>query len=649
MQQSKAITTAGLLITLGIVFGDIGTSPLYVFTAITGGSNFDPELIIGGMSCVLWTLLIIATYKYIYLALNADNKGEGGIFALYALLLNKKSRWIIFPALIGCASLISDGFLTPAISISSAVEGLDGIFPGIKTLPIVIVIIIGLFLFQQFGTQLIGKAFGPVMLLWFLLLGTLGFMQLIENPIALKAINPAYAVSFIFNYPGGIWVMGAVFLCTTGAEALYSDLGHFGKQNIRISWSFVLSMLLLNYFGQASFCLSLPPGAKVESIFFATVPADLLPYVIGIATLAAIIASQALITGIFTLVNEAIKLKLWTNLKVKHPTEERGQVYIPFINYFLMIGCICVVLIFRRSARMESAYGLAIVVDMLMTTLLFIFYSVYIKKKKVWYLVPGIILFGSLELIFLISNGNKIAHGGWFTLVIAFGIFVLLYLYYHAKMIRRKMAEYTQMSEVLPILMDVMDDKSLPFEATNLVYPARSNSVDSLDTTIAYSLFRMRPKRANVYWFVHIETINEPNGIAHKVTPLIDKRCFFVTIEFGFKEDHRIEPVLFEIQANLKAKKKIAGVSIFKSAKTNGISPDFKYVLLSSRISADYRMSFLDEMSIRFYRFIRVIGVNSADDFGLHNSKTVTEFIPILPSTLVDVNALEAELDPEED
>lgn len=626
--KNKKIQLGGLLITIGIVFGDIGTSPLYVFTAITGGKNFDEGLVLGSLSCIFWTLAILASFKYIYLALNTDNKGEGGIFALYALLLKTKSKWIIFPALIGCATLISDGFLTPAISVSSAIEGLSLRFPKLQTLPIVAVIIIGLFMFQRFGTKVIGKTFGPIMVIWFVLLGVLGIFQIFLNPLVLKAFNPLYALDFIFYQPNGFWLMSAVFLCTTGAEALYSDLGHCGKENIRISWSFVVVMLLLNYFGQAALCLSFNEGAEVTSVFYAMVPENLLPFVIGIATLAAIIASQALITGIFTLVNEAIKLKLWINLKVNYPTDEKGQIYIPFINYFLLFGCLTILFIFKKSTNMEAAYGLAIIIDMIMTSCL-LGYILLLKRKNRTLTFIGISIFIFLELLFLSSNLGKITHGGWFPLVTSFILFAFLYLHYRARKLRGLYAEYVNMSKVIPVLDKVSNDLSIPIYATHLVYLARTNQKNKLDHAIFYSLFKLFPKRAKVYWFVHIETSDQPIGIATNYHTLIPKKCFYVTIILGFKERHEIECILGKLQNELAKNDEVSLESAFNSIIESDLPSDTKYIILNTRLTSINQLKFLDYYSVLVYRFLKLTGVSVVTDFGIDNSKTTTEVIPI--------------------
>lgn len=624
------VSFASLLVTLGIVFGDIGTSPLYVFTAITKGNNFDPELIYGSLSCIVWTLFLIATLKYVFLALNADNQGEGGIFSLYALLRKtKKPKWIIYPTLIGCATLISDGFITPAISISSAVEGLALTHEGFPTLPVVCGIIIALFAIQQFGTKSIGRFFGPIMLMWFILIGILGLRHLWANPQVLMAINPMYAVRFIVEYPSALWILGAVFLCTTGAEALYADLGHCGKKNIRISWGFVLSMLLLSYFGQAAFCLSQGPGFKTDSVFYASVPEPMLLVTITIATVAAIIASQALISGIFTLVSEAIKLKLWTNLRIRYPSTMKGQVYIPLINSFLMVGCLIVVLLFKKSIYMEAAYGLAITIDMLMTSLL-LGYLMVLRAKKGWIPVALLfVLFVTIEGIFLISNTDKIVHGGWFTLLVSLLLSVLLVFHHTAKKIRNRVAEYIRFDQITPMLQDVSNDKDIPYLATHLVYPTRSSRSDLIDTTIVHSLFQMKPKRALVYWFVHIDITNEPYGIQYKSQMLIPKKSYYIHFKIGFKEPHLMDNMMRSVYQDMISSGELDKGKAFKSLEKYNTPADFKYVLINSRVATDNHLSVFEMLSVRVYRFLKSMGLSAIEDFGLDSSNSLEERIPI--------------------
>jgi KUP system potassium uptake protein len=633
MEEStkKKVTAATILVAIGIVFGDIGTSPLYVFQAITGnGKNFSPDLIMGGLSAVIWTLTLIATIKYIYFALNADNNGEGGIFALFALLKSRRIKWVIIPALIGCSTLLADGFITPAISISSAVEGIENIFPDFPVIPVVVGIIALLFTIQQFGTSAIGKAFGPVMVIWFLFLGYLGLVNIMKNPEVLKAFNPYYAYNLVVNVKGGFWVLGAVFLCTTGAEALYSDLGHCGKNNIRISWSFISILLLLNYLGQSALCLS--DGFVLQgkqTVFYSMVPDGMLPFAIVLATTAAIIASQALITGVFSLMNEAIKLNLWTNLKVKYPSDHQGQIYIPFINWFLMAGCLLVIAIFKKSTAMEATYGLAITINMVMTSILlgFLLMLKYPKRKLAFIIVFAILL--GVEGIFLFSNIGKIAHGGWFTLVLATIFFVLLFMYFKARLLRKRITEYVPMTKIIPMLTAIKSDDKVPYEATNIVYPTRSDNPNKLDATIFYSLFKKRPRKAGVVWFVHFDILNEPWGMHYSVHQVIDRSCYYVGIHLGFKEELRTEYFMCQIQRKMVEKGELSGLSVFESVKGQFTEADFKFIVLNSRVATNNLLTPFQILSVKIYRFIKSTGLKPAEDYGLDKTNVVVEHIPI--------------------
>ncbi|MBP9747036.1 MAG: KUP/HAK/KT family potassium transporter, partial [Saprospiraceae bacterium] len=538
-EQKKAWTTGGVLIALGIVFGDIGTSPLYVIQAIVGDRLVTKELLYGGVSCVFWTLFIVSTVKYVILALNADNNGEGGIFALYARVRRYNPKLVIYPAMIGCATLIADGFITPPVSISSAVEGIHVLYPNVEinTIPIVMTIIVLLFAFQQVGTRIVGLAFGPIMLIWFLMLGVLGLVSLMHHPAILQAINPRYAVELLTQYPKGFWLLGSVFLCTTGAEALYSDLGHCGKTNIRISWGFVWIMLLLNYFGQSAWVLSNFDGqllSENQRIFYALMPSWFLPIGLFIATLAAIIASQALISGVFTLVNEAMKLKLWLKMKVNHPTDWLGQVYIPGINWVLMIGCLIVVLFFKKSSNMEAAYGLAITIDMMMTSLLLgFFYRIKLHRFVLPFI--GTVLLIGLEIVFLVANLDKFAHGGWFTFLIALVITSIVYVLYNADLIRHKLARFVPVSDYTKIIDELNDDHSIPKESSHLVYLAMTNSEKKIDTNIIHSIMKKKPKRADVYWFLHVDTTDEPYTRSYHVESIVPRQIIFIKLRLGFK------------------------------------------------------------------------------------------------------------------
>lgn len=625
------ISFAGVLITIGIVFGDIGTSPLYVFQAITGqGAHLSRDFVIGGLSCVIWTLILLATIKYIYFALNADNKGEGGIFALFALLKERNVRWVVIPALIGCATLLADGFITPAISISSAVEGINNINPDVPVIPIVVGIIIGLFTIQQFGTSAIGKAFGPIMVIWFSYLAYLGAINIYKNPGVLAAFNPYEAFHFVTTVPGGFAALGAVFLCTTGAEALYSDLGHCGKGNIRISWAVIASVLVFHYLGQAALCTSegftLTKGATV---FYSMVPKNQLIFAVIIATAATIIASQALITGVFTLMNEAIKLKLWTNLKVKFPSEHKGQIYIPFINWVLMLGCLMVIWIFKKSSAMEHTYGLAITIDMVMTSVLLGFLLMLKNPRARGFYVLIFAIFLTIEGVFLLSNLGKIVSGGWFTLILATTFFSLLYLYYKARELRRNITEYLPMTAVTPLLEAVKKDSSIPFEATNLVFPTRSNSHDKLDLTVYHSLFMKRPRKAGVIWFLHLDILNEPWGVHYSVHEVIDQGCYYVSLQLGFKEEHRIEYMMRKIHCTMVEKGELTNESVFECIKDRVGKVDFKFIVLNSRVSMDNKLTPFEMICIKAYRFVKSTGLKPAEDFGLDKTNVEVDYIPI--------------------
>lgn len=638
-KHKTPLSGAGVLISLGIIYGDIGTSPLYVFRAIAGDHEISEMLILGGLSCVFWTLTLVTTLKYIYMALNADNKGEGGIFALYALVRRYKAGWVVYPAIIGCATLIADGFITPAISVSSAVEGLKIFNPDLPIIQIVIVILIALFIFQQFGTGVVGKTFGPVMTIWFTTIGTLGTIQLIQNPGVLKAINPMYAVELLTVYPGGFWILGAVFLCTTGAEALYSDLGHCGKENIRVGWAFVKTALLLNYFGQAAWLLKQEGTTLGEQIpFYAIMPEWFLPFGIAIATSAAIIASQALISGTFTLVNEAMKLKLWPMTRVRYPSQLKGQIYIPSINWILMCGCILVVLYFRESSAMEGAYGLAITIDMLMTTSLLVYYFSLSRKSTVR-AIGLALLFFSLEIMFLVSNLSKFSHGGWFAFIIASGLFLVLFVQLRARRLRTRHTEFVDLKHYVDMIKDLQADETIPKEATNLVFLAVADSKRYIDSNIIYSIFRKRPKRADVYWFLHVDTVDSPFTSKYSVDTIIPKKCFFVRIKLGFKADHRINLLFNKIVHEMADSGEIDLISPYPSLHKYSQTADFKYVIIQSWASPDSEISSFDRLIIQSYRILKKFSLSTEAHYGIEAANLELEKAPIQvgPPALVKI------------
>ncbi|HTF16537.1 MAG TPA: KUP/HAK/KT family potassium transporter [Chryseolinea sp.] len=626
------LSAAGVLISLGIIYGDIGTSPIYTFRFIVGSHVITEELIYGGLSCVIWTLTLITTIKYVYLALNADNKGEGGIFALYALVRRYKAGWVIFPAIIGCATLISDGFITPAISVTSAIEGLRALNPEITTttiISIVIVILVGLFVFQQFGSGVVGRVFGPVMLLWFAFIAVIGAHHLVQRPEVLKAFNPVYAYHLLVKYPGGFWILGAIFLCTTGAEALYSDLGHCGKQNIRVGWVFVKVALILSYLGQGAWLLQ-HQGSTLGGVipFYEIMPESVLIFGIILATFATIIASQALISGTFTLVNEAMKLKLWPAVRVRYPSQLKGQIYIPAINWILMSGCILVVLIFQESTRMEGAYGLAITFDMLMTTSLLTFYFAKSRNSTFRAFLIAFVFF-SIEGAFLLSNLSKFRHGGWFTFTIASLFFVMMYVLLRARRLREIHTEFVDLKHYVGMIQDLQADKSIPKDATNLVYLAVADSKRYIDSNIIYSIFKKRPKRADVYWFLHVDTVDAPYTSKYLVDTIIPKKCFFVRLRLGFKTDHRVNLLFNKIIHEMADSGEIDLVSPYPSLHKYSMMSDFKFVIIHSWASSDSEISSFDRVINQGYRVLKDHSLSTEELYGIEAANLEVEKVPI--------------------
>lgn len=625
----QKLSTAGVFIALGIIYGDIGTSPIYTLNFIVGNRVITDELILGGLSCIFWTLTLITSLKYIYLALDADNRGEGGIFALYALVRRYKVRWVIYPAVIGCCTLIADGFMTPAISVSSAIEGLRLIYPSIPTTTIVIAILLSLFIFQQFGLAVVRKVFGPIMFIWFLMLAILGASQLVQFPGVLKALNPVYAFQLIVEYPQGFWLLGAVFLCTTGAEVLYSDLGHCGKYNIRAGWVFVKICLLLNYFGQGAWLLTQKGKLLGDDIpFYAIMPEKFLLTGIIIATMATTIASQALISGTFSLVNEAVKLKLWPATRVRYPSVSKGQMYIPAINWILMVGSIIVVFIFKESSAMEGAYGLAIAINMLMTTSLLVYYFTTAKKSTYRSLLLATVFF-TVEGLFLVSNLDKFEHGGWFTFLIAAIFFTMMFILLKARKLRQRHTEFVDLRHYESMLKELQEDTTIIKEATNLVYLAVADSRRYIDANIIYSIFKKRPKRADVYWFVHVETLDTPFTSKYLVDTIIPKRCFFIRLKLGFKTPHRVNSLFNRILHEMADSGEIDLTSPYPALHKYSMMADFKFVMLHSWASADSEVSTFERFIITGYRAIKSISLSTEEMFGLEAANIEIEKVPI--------------------
>jgi KUP system potassium uptake protein len=651
-QEGRQLSRAGLLIALGFIFGDIGTSPLYVFKAIIGTDRVSRELIYGSISCIFWTFLFITTFKYVYLALKADNRGEGGIFALYARIRRYRARWAIFPAMIGCATLLADGFLTPAISVSAAVEGLNRLYPEgtlpVSTMSIVMIILVMIFVWQQFGAQLLAKYFGYIMLVWFCFLAAVGLSEIIKTPSVCAALNPMNAVNFVLYYKGtngmtGFWLLGAVFLCTTGCEALYSDMGRCGKTNIRAAWIFfVFPCLMLSYLGQAAWLLhfegqQLPPDVLNVGVFYAMLPIEWIPAVIGLAILVAIIVSEALIAGVFTMVNEAIRLKLWFNMKTSFPSHLRGQMYMPLINWFLLAGCLLTVWHFEKSSNMEAAYGLAIVIDMLMTSSLLLHF-VHMRNHSLKLAVAMGLVFVGFELMFLIANLHKLSSGGWFTLSIAALIFFCVFVFWRARKIREKHTNFVDAATFAPVFADIIADETIPRTATNLVYLALSNDPTKIDSNIIYSVFKKQPKRADIYWFLHVEITDAPDTKKYKVVPIVEGKVFFVQLKFGFKVQHKVNKMFKEITSRMQESGEVDEQSHYPSLRRYDLPADFKFILLNSRVSADDALPPFEQFIVRAYRVLKNIAQSPAENFGLENGNFQIETVPINVAKAQDID-----------
>ncbi|MCE9540438.1 MAG: KUP/HAK/KT family potassium transporter [Bacteroidetes bacterium] len=634
----KKVSAAGALITLGIIFGDIGTSPLYVLKAIVGENNvINSDTILGGLSCIFWTLTLQTTVKYIILTLRADNKGEGGIFALYALVKKAKIKWLMFPAVIGGSTLLADGIITPPISVASAIEGLRAINPEIHTIPIVIAILTALFAIQQFGTKFIGKFFGPAMLVWFLMLSILGALQISTNISVIAAINPYYAYKLLFLHPEGFLVLGAVFLCTTGAEALYSDLGHCGKKNIRVTWIFVKTALLLNYFGQGAWLIAQEGQKLTSNPFYSIMPQWFIPSGIAISTIAAIVASQALISGSFTLINEAMRLNFWPKVKVNYPTDLKGQIYIPSINWLLLVGCIGIVLYFRESSGMEAAYGLAIVLTMLMTTTLLTYYMI-IKRYNPIFIGFCLIMYLAIETSFLIANLHKFTHGGWITLLIGSVLITVMLAWYYARKIRNRYVEFVKLAEYLPVLEDLSRDLSVPKYATHLVYLTSANDREEIESKIIYSITQKQPKRADIYWFVHVDVVDEPYRMDYKVNEFIHDDVIRIDFILGFRVAPRINMMFRKVVEDMVNKKEVDITSRYKSLNKNNIIGDFRFVVIEKFISFENDLPFYEKLILDIYAFLKRKGLSEEKAFGLDTSSVTVETVPLIIAPPKEIN-----------
>ena len=645
---TNKVTAAGLLIALGIIYGDIGTSPLYVFNAIINNHTINDMLIIGSLSCIIWTITLQTTIKYVWLVLKADNRGEGGTFALYALVRRRK-KWLVLPAMVGGAALLADGIITPPISITSAVEGLQKLpaFSNIEEYIVysVLVILAMFFFLQQFGTASIGRFFGPIMFIWFSMLAILGLWHISDHYSILQAFNPVHAVEFIRVYPNSLWILGAVFLCTTGAEALYSDLGHCGRDNIRISWIFVKSCLLLNYLGQGASLLKNHTGLFISeqvktqlgiNAFYDLMPQWFILIGVVIATTAAIIASQAMISGSFTLISEAMRLNLWPKFRIRYPSEEKGQLFIPSINFFMFIGCAAVVLYFKTSSRMEAAYGLAIIVTMLMTTILFANYMVIhrVKPILIW-LFLGI--YSIIEIIFLSALLQKFSHGGYMSFVIGGIMFAIMYIWYRSRKIKNRYVEFVRLDHYIPKIQELSNDRTVPKYATHLVYLTSANNPKEIEHKIIYSILNKKPKRADIYWFVHVDTLDDPYTCEYKVDHIIPNDIIRVEFRLGFRVEPRINLMFRQVVADLVANKEVNITSRYESLERNNVAGDFQFIVMEKFLSQDNELPFLERIVMKLHFGLKEVSLSEERGFGLDPSNVTIEKFPLIVAPVTEL------------
>jgi len=628
-KHSDRITIASLLVTLGIIYGDIGTSPLYVMKAIIGDRPIDEALVFGGVSCVFWTLVFQTTIKYILLTLMADNDGEGGVFSLYALV-RRYSKRLVIPTILGATTLLADGIITPPISVASAVEGLEIVIPDLPTVPIVIVILSLLFFFQRFGTQSVGTFFGPIMTIWFSMLFVLGAHQIALHPQVFKALNPVYAYELLVKYPHGFWLLGAVFLATTGAEALYSDLGHCGRKNIRITWIFVKTALMTNYLGQAAWLMNQGDTfLSGRNPFYEAIPSWFLIPGIIIATFAAIIASQALISGSFTLISEAMSLNFWPRVEVRQPTELKGQIYIPSINTILWIGCVLMIVYFQNSSHVEAAYGFSITIAMIMTTVLLSYFLIYRKKWNVFLVVFVLLIFSTIEISFFITNAVKIKER-WMFLFFELFIFMVMYVWFYARKINNRFVNFVDLGKYTPLIKELSQDDSIPKFATHLIYLTKANQREQIEDKVIKSILSKKPKRADVYWFLHIDRTDEPYTRSYDVTELVDDKIIKITIHLGFRVQPRSELFFKKIVQELVANRELNLHTRPDGSTKYNSEPDFRFVIIEKFLSVENEFALREGLLLNSYFYLKHLGQSDEKAFGLDKSDVEVEYVPLV-------------------
>lgn len=646
--SQNRVTIAGLLIALGIIYGDIGTSPLYVLNAITSGKTVSEELIIGALSCIIWTLTLQTTIKYVILTLQADNRGEGGVFSLYALV-RRRRKWLVVPAMIGGAALLADGMITPPISVTSAIEGLKQV-PSISHISqgTIVYIVLGilsfLFFIQQFGTAFIGRFFGPVMTLWFFMLAVLGVVHFADDLNVFRALNPYYGIKLLATYPGGFYILGGVFLCTTGAEALYSDLGHCGKWNIRYSWIFVKTCLIFNYFGQGAWLLNNYNGKTITpsliesgfNPFYGLMPHWFLYFGIAIATAAAIIASQALISGSFTLISESIRLNLWPKLRIVYPTEARGQLFIPAINFILFLGCVGIVLHFKKASNMEAAYGLAITLCMIATSILFANYLVLHRTKRpLVYLYLAV--YFTIEFSFLFANMDKFPHGGYVTVIIGGLLFLVMFTWFKARKIKNRYIEFVSLENYIPKIQELSNDRSVPKYATHLVYLTSADNPKEIEHKIIYSILNKKPKRADIYWLIHVDTLDDPYTSEYSVEHIIPNDIIRVEFRLGFRVQPRINLLFKKVVEDLVKNREVNVISRYESLEKTNTIGDFQFIVMEKYLSQDNELPIMERLIMKLHFWLKTISLSEERGFGLDLSNVTVEKFPLIVAPVTNV------------
>lgn len=643
------VTSAGLIIALGIIYGDIGTSPLYVLNEIITNRVISEHLILGSLSCIIWTLTLQTTVKYVILTLKADNKGEGGIFSLYALV-RRRRKWLVIPAMLGGAALLADGIITPPITVTSAIEGLRQL-PALRDIhqstiiAIVIAIITILFFMQQFGTASIGKMFGPIMGLWFIMLAVLGCSHLLDDIGIFRALSPHYAIELLTTYPKGFWLLGAVFLCTTGAEALYSDLGHCGRGNIRISWIFVKTCLILNYLGQGAWLLAnykdqvIPAQMMADGFnpFVGIMPVWFKLAGIIIATVAAVIASQALISGSFTLISEAMRLNLWPKMKIHYPTEEKGQLYIPGISLLLYVGCVGIVLYFQKSSNMGAAYGLAITMCMISTSILFANFLVSRRVLPAW-IYLYLVVYLAIESSFLVANLEKFMHGGFVTLIVGGALFMVMYVWFRSRKIKNRYVEFVRMEHYIPMIQELSNDRTIPKYATHLVYMTSANNPKEIEHKIIYSILNKKPKRADIYWFVHVDVLDDPYTCEYSVEHIIPNDIIRIEFRLGFRVEQRINLMFRKVVEELVNNKEVNITSRYESLEKNNVVGDFQFIVLEKYLSQDNELPFFERVVMKLYFWLKEVSLGEERGFGLDPSNVTIEKFPLIVAPVSKLN-----------